>query len=160
MADLTRIAEEASGKGYPYGLLAGCKNALFLFGAGFLGSNDVYWAYKLGVPSTIVDLDQSKLTQMKGLYRRDWEYVYDNAFQFARTQIKRKWDFVSVDPSTNLIPESIENIRLWIDRANKHVVIGYMGEEIEELPLGWSVTQIIPRSPEISWLVLSNERFV
>lgn len=141
---------------YPTELLEGAGSALFLFGAGFLGANDAGHAAAAGVPSTVVDIDEAKLEQMRGLYPDDWEFVRADAFDYIAAQRgRRRWDLVSVDPflgSSDLRCQAI--LPGLLELTNGPLVLGCARLASPDIPAGWD-RRLLGRSSRASWLVLT-----
>lgn len=163
-ADRWQVEEED----YPADLLAGADSVLLLFAAGFGGRNDGQWVRDAGVPAvTAVDLDGDALRTMRDSFPSEWEFVCEDAFEFARSE-ERTWDIVSVDLPSSM-PLEMADVAAWCRLANRHVVSTVMRHNfpwqvgISQLPpppQGWSYRRLHHRSSYRGgcwWLVTSRE---
>jgi hypothetical protein len=127
---------------YPADILQDCETALILFAAAFHGRQDGIWIADAGIRATCVDIDADKLTAMKPLYPSNWEYVIEDAFEFAErshTLAQRQWDVVSIDCFTNHFDRCAELLPLWCLLASKAVVLG-IDERPLTIPEGWELS--------------------
>jgi hypothetical protein len=135
---------------YPTEYLAGCRTALLLFCAAFLGKQDAQPAREAGLLGSCVDTDADKLLEMATQYPDDWKFFHDDAFSFAaRAQLEgRTWDVVSLDPFTNYFESCANLAHLWCDIANRVVIIGsdLTRYRRTEAPEGWVKREPMKRS--------------
>jgi len=121
------ILADANPATFPTDLLPGIDSALALFGAGFLGRNDVVHLWAAGVPNVVVvDTDEGKIEEMARLYERPaWTWLVDDAYKVAL-----EWgdgplvDLVVVDPWTGGIAKALNSLELWLRLAHRFLVIG------------------------------------
>lgn len=146
----------ARGGPYPTELLVGCESALVLFGAAFLGINDAIHVAAAGIADvTVVDVDAARLATMRSLYPAGWEFVESDAFDFAGRQsaAHARYDLVSADPWTDLMPRCRDLLPTLVSLARRAVVLGVEPALSLEAPAGWDGRRI-ERSALSDWLVL------
>jgi hypothetical protein len=151
---LEHIAMEA--RPYPTYLLEGAQTGLCLFSAAFMGHNDVIHFALEEVQTTCVDVDSEKLEVMAGLYPEEWDFVCDDAWEFAKDHAKlgNRWDVVSVDTFRgNATERSLTNLGVWCAVAKRAVVATLEDGQTYEVPEGWR-PQLFRRNSEVFWLVL------
>lgn len=160
---LDAIGQDASDAAFPTDALEGCRDALLLFGAGFLGVNDGWWVADAGLLATVVDLDGGKLELMRAVYPPDWVFVEADAFEFARRGLGvGGFDFVSVDCFTNLAEQVLAELPLWLRLARKALIVTVTADVFAELsairvPEGWRVEPLMQRSRTVYWLILRRD---
>lgn len=94
---------------------------------------------------------------MSKIYPDDWDFVCQDAFEFAQVT-DRRWDLVSVDPFTNLIDRCMNNVHLWTALANRYVTLCcFPSSGVECPPEGWKAIDQITRSKSVDWSVLAHE---
>lgn len=145
---------------YPTEILAGRDSALVLFGAAFLGVNDVIHMANAGISYvTVVDIDIGKLGTMRTLYRDDWEFVAADALAFAETQHQTgaHYDVVSVDPFTNLMPRCRTHLPTFCALARHSVVLGIERDLPFDSPGGWRGRRFERSDDLADWIVLERE---
>lgn len=137
--------------------LRAARTGLVLFAAAFQGRQDAYWFAHYGVRTTCVDTDAAGLAKMRELYPSDWEFVHDDAWDFARGANAHVWDVVSLDPFTNLFQLVADSIHEWTRLATRYVVMGCGVHTRVVAPGGWKVVDMVKRSQfhgGIYWAVL------
>jgi hypothetical protein len=141
---------------YPTDILGDCESALVLFGAAFLGVNDAIHVAAAGLADvTVVDTDPEKLDAMRVLYPRTWELVPADAFDFVehRRAAGARYDVVSADPFTNLMPRCRAELSSLCTLARHAVVLGIEHGLPFDPPPGWR-SRRIERSELADWIVL------
>ncbi len=141
---------------YPTDLLAGCDSALLLFGAAFLGINDAIHFAAAGLAEvTVVDIDAERLDAMRALYPRSWELVAADAFDFVqrRHAAGERYDIVSADPTTPLMPRCRDELPILCALARRAVVLGIEPGLEFDPPQGWR-SRRVGRSKLADWMVL------
>ena len=144
---------------YPTDVLAGYESVLVLFGAAFLGVNDVIHLAAAGLADvTVVDLDAEKLDAMRVLYPRTWKFVSADAFDFVDRQCASgaRYDVVTADPFTDLMPRCRAELPALCALARHVVVVGIEHGLPFDPPRGWR-SQRIERSELADWIVLAAE---
>lgn len=148
---------------YPSELLVGCRSALILYAAGFLGANDGIHIHDAGIEDvTCVDTDPSMLGKMSGLYPPDWRYACGDAFGYLE-RATRTWDVISVDPPTNGSHWALLHTALCQSHATRAVIVGCTKEALDAEVLfgglgppweqeGWR-WWCLPRNDRVCWLV-------
>lgn len=147
------IRERGNRDLFPTEVLIGCKTALVLFAAGFLGEQDAAWIEEAGILATCVDVDEDKLKQMTRIYPDGWIFVRQDAYQFAGKSGWR-WDLVTIDCPSGDFDKCLTLIRLWCELARKAVVLGTAPGAAVGAPDGWRVARTVRRSPIANWTVL------
>lgn len=143
---------------FPHEALIGCQTALILFAAGFYGKQDAFWIADAGLHGTCVDLDESKLLEMREVYPGDWEWQLMDAYDFA-DRTERQWDVVVLDPWTQDFTRCADNIQAWCRLARTAVIIGTGVETVLTPPDGWKMSQVRQRSTYaggVFWTVLER----
>jgi hypothetical protein len=141
---------------YPTDILADCERALVMFGAAFLGVNDAIYMAAAGLADvTVVDIDAGKLDAMQRLYPRTWEFVLADAFDFLDGQLGAgtRYDVVSADPFTDLMPRCRAELPSLCALARHSVVLGIEHRLVFDPPQGWR-SRRIERSELADWMVL------
>jgi hypothetical protein len=155
---LEHIACEA--RPYPTYLLEDAETGLCLFSAAFYGHNaEIHFALE-DVHTTCVDTDQEKLRVMETLYPEDWNFVCEDAWDFAEKAALREetWDIVSVDTFRgNATDRSLADLSVWTDIANTAVMATLEDTQVHmyEIPDGWKASHF-RRNSEVLWLVLTR----
>lgn len=159
VAHRTLDAVISEARPYPTYLLENAETGLCLFSAAFMGHNDVIHFLLEDVLTTCVDIDAARLTAMAELYPRTWDFLCDDAWEFAAAAAERgdRWDVVSVDSGRGSPTErSLANLDAWCALAN-HAVIATLEEgQTYTTPAGWSA-QLFRRNSEVFWLMLTRE---
>ena len=110
---------------YPY-VFSGAKSAAVFFCAACYGKWDAIYYYDYKIPDvTLVDTDAEKLKAMASIYPEGWKYITADAFDYAGRCLweGRKFDVVSCDPFTNLVPRVLINdFDKFYSIANKYLV--------------------------------------
>jgi extradiol dioxygenase family protein len=156
-ATLEHVAQER--RPYPTELLEGAETALCMFSAAFLGHNAEIHFAEAGIKTTCVDIDGPRLDEMKQLYPDDWQFVLEDAWQFAEraASVDVKWDIVSVDTFRgNATERSLTTLELWCSIANKAVLATLEIGQTYDTPEGWQA-DTFQRNREVFWLVLTRE---
>jgi hypothetical protein len=141
---------------YPKELLPGCETALVLFGAAFLGANDAIHLADAGIAAvTVVDIDGDRLERMRALYPPTWRFVAADAFAFSATEREAgaRYDLLSIDPFTGLMPRCREHLPVFLELARRALVLGVEHGGVFEPPAGWRASRV-ERSDLADWLVL------
>lgn len=114
---------------FPLEALEGCFSALLLFCAGAqLGAYDGIRVREAGLRDvTAVDKNGAQLKRMRALYPREWTFKEADAWEFSE-QAERQWDFVSVDPPTDLAGDVAMAIDLWAGLAAHSLIVGANAE--------------------------------
>jgi hypothetical protein len=144
---------------YPADILAGSDSALVLFGAAFLGVNDAIHMAGAGLTNvTVVDIEAEKLEEMRALYPQKWEFVPADAFDFVERQRSAgvRYDVVSADPFTNLMPRCRAELSSLCALARQAVVLGIEHGLEFDPPQGWR-SRRVERSELADWIVLESE---
>lgn len=144
---------------YPTDILADCDRALLLFGAAFLGVNDAIHLAAAGLADvTVVDIDSERLDAMRALYPDTWELVAADAFDFVqrRHAAGERYDLVSADPTTPLMPRCRAELPSLCALARRAVVLGIEHGRPFDPPRGWHYRRI-ERSMDADWIVLEAE---
>jgi 16S rRNA G966 N2-methylase RsmD len=140
---------------FPRDALDGCTSALLLFCAAKLGAYDGVRVLERGITDvTAVDKHAGYLRAMRELYPREWDFVQADAWEFT-AQASRTWDFVSVDPPTDLAEQVAEDLDLWAALAERSLIVGT--HESLDPPEGFEVVELLRRSEHEGgwhWLVL------
>ena len=152
------------GSVYPNGdTFAGCETALCLFSAEWLGMQDDYWIAQAGLRGTCVDLNGDNLGRMRELYPAAWEFVTDDAYEFAQRAVEAgsQWDVVTLDPWTGQFQQCADLLPTWATLARRVVVLGHGHYRLTrpEAPEGWRLAFDIKRSDYkggIYWLVFTK----
>jgi len=157
---LEHVAMQA--RPYPSELLEGCENGLCLFSAAFLGHNDAIWFAQAGMRSVCVDIDYDRLSQMNGLYPKDWVFVQADAWEFATwaraLPSAPRWDAVSVDCFTGDTEDKVlRSLDLWCALARELVTVTITLEKTDAIiaPPGWR-SSLFHRANNVYWLVLER----
>lgn len=151
---LGEVAMEA--RPYPDHLLKDARTGLCLFSAAFLGHNEAIHFAMADVVTTCVDIDPDRLAQLEDLYPDTWEFVNEDAWDYAVAagDAGRTWDVVSVDTFRgNATERSLTTIPLWCSLADKAVVMTLEKGQDYDVPLRWRA-ELMPRNSEVYWLVL------
>lgn len=154
--EVTREELRARAAPYPTEILAGCESALVLFGAAFLGVNDaIHFANAAIRAVTVVDIDGAKLDTMRPLYPSEWEFISADAFAFVgdRQTAGARYDVVSADPFTSLMPRVREAVPALCALAGHAVVVGVERGQQIATPPGWHHRRV-ERSDLADWIVL------
>ncbi len=150
---LDKISAQA--RPYPAHLLNGCETGLCLFSAAFDGWNDAIHMARNDLETTCVDIDATRLLEMRDLYPESWTFLAADAWEFAE-RVRIRWDAVSVDTFTGEATErSLQSLDLWCSLANKVVTVTLTDGAGYETPTGW-LAWTFPRSGVVSWLVLEK----
>lgn len=155
-ATLDAIRAVAEPALYPTHLLAGCDTALIAFCAGFFGRQDGIFIVDAGLNATCIDSDADFLRRMERLYPADWEFVDDDAYEYA-AHTDRQWDVVSVDCPTGHFQRCADLVQTWCRAATRAVVLGTGHDTALSPPEGWCVTETLHRSDYrggVFWSVL------
>lgn len=160
----SRMTPDTEGLAYPTRILEGCESGLLLFASGRGGQTDG-WAFSDLSPVVAVDWDHGTLERLKKAAPSHWDFILEDAFEFAQTY-GSQFDVVSVDAPSHFAPTLIEHIPLWLSIAGKaatitvyrHCFAGQPSLQAPELeaPNGWRFTDLIKRSEfrgGIYWLV-------
>lgn len=143
------VTDTSSGP-YPVEHLVGCRTALILFAAGFLGINDACWIADAGLRATCVDLDGERLSEMQPMFPKDWTFVRGDAYRNAgfspMLKVESQWDVVSCDPFTNQFEKCADNVDEWCRFARHVVILGTGTHTVVEAPDGWRVADKIRRT--------------
>lgn len=154
---LEHIAQEA--RPYPADRLEGCETGLVLFAAAFLGHNDAIHFAEAGLQTTCVDIDGERLEEMAVIYPLTWDFLCDDAWEFAVSARDSgwQWDAVSVDTFTgSAMDQSLESLELWCSLARKLVTATITIDRRWRNPDGWRSSHF-QRAGEVYWLVLEPE---
>ena len=142
----------------------GCKTALCLFSAEWLGKQDVYWLAKAGLTGTCVDLNGNNLSRMREIYPEGWEFVEADAYDFAQAAVEEdvQWDVVNLDPWTGQFDQCAKLLETWTTLARKVVVLGHGNYRLHrpEAPKGWTLSHDIKRGDfkgGVFWLVFTRD---
>lgn len=153
---LEHVACEA--RPYPTHLLETADTGLCLFSAAFLGHNEAIHFALEGVRTTCVDIDAPRLEALAQLYPSEWDFICDDAWEFAATQAElgNRWDVVSVDTFRgNATERSLTTLDLWCSLANRAVVATLEEGQTFTTPDGWTA-DVFRRNSEVFWLVLTR----
>lgn len=161
VSTLEDLRDDESGRSFPRDLLIGCKDALVVFAAGFLGMQDAFWISEAGIRATCLDHDGVRLEEMHKLYPDTWEFFKTDSFEWVTNASRagRTWDLVSVDCNTNHFERCARLLPLWCRLARKVVIIG-TGYDNVEAPIGWKLDRHVFRSDYqggVYWDVLVRE---
>lgn len=141
---------EISRAAYHVKLLEECSSGLCLFGAGFYGGCDGIHMYDADlIHVTVVDNDDEKMALMESLYPKYWSFDVFDVFEWVEHILELglpKWDIVSVDPPTALIPTCLAQLDSFLSLSNKYVTLTTYNEYISKLELNYHVIDIIDRS--------------
>lgn len=144
---------------YPGYLLPRGGTALSLFASGYHGWNDCVHFLRHNMTCDCVDLDETKLEQMRAVYPDDWTFTVADAWQFAEEMADggAVWDVVSVDTFLGEATErSLASLDLWTSLARFLVTMTVpLGFEAVA-PEGWS-SFVFRRSVRAAWLVLQHD---
>ena len=154
---LEHVAGEA--RPYPTYLLEDAKTGLCLFSAAFGGHNEAIHFALENVETTCVDIDQEKLHAMVGLYPEDWDFICQDAWEFAEHAFAegKRWDVVGVDTFRgNATERSLKTLELWCSIAEKAVVATLEAGQMYQVPEGFTA-QHFKRNSEVFWLVLTRD---
>lgn len=154
---LDRISTVA--RPYPAWLLNHCETGLCLFSSAFLGHNDAIHFARAELQTTCVDVNNAHLAQMAGLYPDDWDFVCDDAWEFAAASVERgeMWDAVSVDTFLgDATARSLTTLELWCSLARVFVTATIPTGLLAAPPDGFKAT-IFTRSSQASWLILERQ---
>lgn len=148
MTVLADIRDLEAGAAYPGQLLEGCKTALVLFAAGFLGKQDAYWIAEAGLRALCVDSDGHKLEDMREMYPGDWAFDRGDVFDIARDakKVGFQFDVVSLDPWTHDFQRCADSLDLWCSLARRAVILGTGHSTVVTVPEGWRITEVRKRS--------------
>lgn len=151
MKTLKAVSREA--RIYPAHLLTGCQDGLCLYSAAFLGTNDAVHFARKGIVTTCVDIDGSKLEEMRELYPAGWDFVQADALDYALDAAGCQWDAVSVDQFLgDETKRVLAALPLFLHLARKVATVTIpAGADLPHLD-GWKFS-VFPRSPRASWLV-------
>ena len=130
---------------YPVSVLEGCETALLLFSAGFFGSQEAIFVADAGLTATCVDIRPKRLHEMAAVYPSGWEFLVDDAFDFAETT-ERQWDVVSVDCPSGAFQRCADMVYVWCGLALRAVVLGTGPSSSVTAPAGWRITSVQKRS--------------
>lgn len=155
---LEAIAADASH--FPENELRGCKTALMLFCAAFMGRNDCIWVAQTDIVATCVDTDGEKLAAMGAIYPEAWTFTHGDAWQVATRLQKRgeTFDLVVCDTWTgDLLDRVLASLDLWTSLANRVVLTTYKRDLPYETPAGWRAS-VLARTTNVEWLRLKRAR--
>lgn len=158
MVTLDEIREPEAADRYPREALKGCRTALVLFAAAWLGKQDAVWICDAGLTGTCVDTDAQKLGEMAAIYPAGWDFVTADVFDYTATT-PRQWDVVSVDCPTNLFDLCAESLPLWQFLARRVIILGCGPRTHLDPGEGWQLTNLLHRSNfagGVYWAVLER----
>lgn len=141
---------------FPRDVLRGSKTGLCVFAAEWHGRQDAFWLYEAGITTTCVDVNGTRLEEMRRIYPDGWEFVTGDAFEFAP---QTKYDVVTLDPFTGeAMDRCHREIARWCSLANNAVVMGSTAAQpIHRAPAGWRLAELVHRSDfggGVFWTVL------
>lgn len=140
---------------FPTEVLDGCRSALVLFAAAFLGRQDACWIEEAGITATCVDNDRQRLDEMLRVYPEDWTFVLGDVFDYLATSLHR-YDLVTVDCPSNMFDRCSDLAEGWCRLARHTVVLGTAPGARLAAPDDWRVTRTIRRSTIANWTVLER----
>jgi hypothetical protein len=155
---LEQIPRDAA---FPVTRLAGLEDALVLFAAAWHGKQDAVFLADAGIVGTCVDLDETKLDEMRAIYPASWSFSQADAFHYARTwrTAGRRWDAATIDCPTNLFDRCAAELPLWCDVARRLVVLGCGRRTHIDPPDGWALVDVVQRSSfrgGVQWAVIER----
>lgn len=156
VAVMLDAVRERSADVYPRTYLDGCRSALVVFAAAFMGAQDAIWIHDAGLTATCIDNDADRLDRMQGLYPAGWEFLQVDAYEWLETA-KGAWDVVSVDSPTGHFDRCAERVGVFCKLARSLVVLGIGTDTHVEAPDGWEIVDCIKRSDYeggVFWSVL------
>lgn len=158
VARLEAIRSPGDGASYPSERLAGCRDALVLFAAMFLGRQDAFWIADAGLEATCVDVRRQPLIEMERIYPAGWLFVEADAYEFA-DQTRETWDVVSVDCPSGHFDRCADLLPTWCRLARRLVVLGAGEGQVLPAVHGWELVERRKRSyfaGGVYWAVLER----
>lgn len=156
---------DAEALAYPLDLLHQLwksQSVLLLFGSGRGGAADGRWVADAGfVNVTVIDWDAATLDPMMAKAPETWVKEEADILAWANDPLTwgRQWDHVSADPPSQLAPQIIELLPVWLRHARRQATITvyrhcFAGEgeptleapELANPPAGWRYTRLVRRS--------------
>jgi hypothetical protein len=144
---------------YPTQYLEDLDHGLCLFGAGFLGHNDAIHFAEHGLETTVVDVDEERLAEMRALYPEEWEFVCADAWAYAEAAADAGvvFDAVSVDVYTGDAElRALQELELWTSLASRLVTVTATPDKRFDTPAGWRVSTH-ERVAGVYWLCLRRD---
>lgn len=157
-ATLEAVRSRAEPELYPTHLLDGCETALVVFAAAFHGLQDCVHIADAGLTATCIDNDAQKLLEMRHVYPVAWEFITEDAFEYAAST-PRQWDVVSVDCPTGAFVRCARIVEDWCNLARRAVVLGVGKHTPLQPPQGWAVSEKRWRSDYdggVYWAILER----
>ena len=142
-------------------LLTKQQTVLLMFGSGRGGAADGRWVAEYGYRHvTVVDWDEATLGPMLVQAPAGWQGIQADILKWAPEQATRgmKWDHVSADPASQLAPQIVELLPVWLALARRtatitmyrHCFAGeceptHLAPELADPPAGWRYTKLVRR---------------